>query len=228
MTIQKQNKGNQYFTKDHEKAILEYASIIDLNRKNQLYRQFIQPAFDEMVDKIVYTYKFNSLPNIQDLKDECKIWLTTILDKYDVSRGSKAFSYFSVITKNWFIHKVKKIQSSREVYLEDICTAKDEESLTYEDNYIIRREKEEFWSAFEAELLDWGGKKMKENEEKIYKSILILFEDSSNIEIFNKKAIYLYIREITGLNSKQIVNNLKKMRMKYELFKQQWYSEVDK
>lgn len=228
MTIQKQNKNNQYFTKDHEKAILEYASIIDLNRKNQLYRQFIQPAFDEMVDKIVYTYKFNSLPNIQDLKDDCKIWLTTILDKYDVSRGSKAFSYFSVITKNWFIHKVKKIQNSKEVYLEDICTSKDEENLTYEDNYITKREKEEFWSAFESELLNWGDKKMKENEERIYKSILILFEDSSNIEIFNKKAIYLYIREITGLNTKQIVNNLKKMKIKYELFKQQWYSEVDK
>ena len=68
----------------------------------------IQPAFSEMVDKVVFTYKFTSLPNIDSLREECKIWLTTILDKYDPSKGSKAFSYFSVITKNWFIHKVKK------------------------------------------------------------------------------------------------------------------------
>jgi DNA-directed RNA polymerase specialized sigma subunit len=61
-----------------------------------------------MVDKIVFTYKFTTLPNIDSLRDECKIWLITILDKYDVNKGSKAFSYFSVITKNWFIHKVKK------------------------------------------------------------------------------------------------------------------------
>ena len=61
-----------------------------------------------MVSKIIFTYKFNNLPNIESLSDDCKIWLTTILDKYDPKKGSKAFSYFSVITKNWFIHKVKQ------------------------------------------------------------------------------------------------------------------------
>ena len=61
-----------------------------------------------MVDKIVYTYRFTTLPNIDELRDDCKVWLTTILAKYDPNRGSKAFSYFSVITKNWFIHQVKK------------------------------------------------------------------------------------------------------------------------
>ena len=76
--------------------------------KTKLYSSLIQPAFSELVDKIVYTYKFNNLPNIDYLKDDCKVWLTTILNKYDPNRGSKAFSYFSVITKNWFIHKVKK------------------------------------------------------------------------------------------------------------------------
>ena len=42
------------------------------------------------------------------LRDDCKIWLTTILGKYDPNRKSKVFSYFSVITKNWFIYQVKK------------------------------------------------------------------------------------------------------------------------
>jgi len=228
MTIQKQQKNNQYFTKDHENAILEYASIIDLERKSYLYKVYIQPAFDEMVDKIVYTYKFNTLPNIQDLKDDCKIWLTTILDKYNVSKGSKAFSYFSVITKNWFIHKVKKVHNSREVYLEDMTGSHDSQSLSYEDSYLSNREREEFWAAFEKEIGGWADKKMKDSEERVYKSIMILFKDSSNIEIFNKKAIYLYIREITGLNTKQIVNNLKKFKSKYEIFKEEWYSSEDK
>ena len=68
----------------------------------------LQPAFSEMVDKIVFTYKFTTLPNIDLLREECKIWLMTILDKFQPDKGHKAFSYFSVITKNWFIHKVKK------------------------------------------------------------------------------------------------------------------------
>ena len=218
-----QNKqDNQYFTKDHENAILEYASIIDHKRKSFLYKEFIQPAFDEMVDKIVFTYKFNTLPNIDDLKSECKIWLTTILDKFDTSKGSKAFSYFSVITKNWFIHKVKKNNNKKEVYIEDIVNTSDEEELKHEENYVSTREKEEFWAAFNKQLDDWSSKKMKGNEEKVFRAVQILFKDSDTIEIFNKKAIYLYIRELTGLNTKQVVSNLKKFKVKYVAFKREW------
>ncbi len=213
---------NQYFTKLHEDAILEYASIVDNNRKSYLYTSLIQPAFNEMVEKIVYTYKFNILPNIEDLKSECKVFLTTILDKYDVNRGSKAFSYFSVITKNWFIHKVKKNNNKKEIYIEDIKDISNEEQLIYEESYLYNREKEEFWITLENEMYGWFDKRLKDNEIKIYKAILLLFKESESIEIFNKKAIYLYMREITGLNTKQVVNNLKKFRSKYHEFQKNW------
>jgi len=220
--LNKIKNDNQYFTKDHENAILEYASIIDHKRKSELYVKYIQPAFDEMVNKIVFTYKFNTLPNIDDLKNECKVWLTTILDKFDTSKGSKAFSYFSVITKNWFIHKVKKNNNRREIYLEDISDISQEEQLVYQDSYLKDREIKEFWTALEDELEIWGSKKMKTNEEKVYKAIKIIFTNNDSIEIFNKKAIYLYIREITGLNTKQVVSNLKRFKIKYEDFKIKW------
>ena len=214
--------GNIYFSKEHENAILEYASIIDHTRRTELYIKFIQPAFNEMVDKIVYTYKFNTLPNIQDLKDDCKIWLTTILDKYDVSKGSKAFSYFSVITKNWFIHKVKKIQNSKEVYIEDISKACEDEHFAIHNNYDSKREEHEFWGALWKEIDKWQPEKMKPNELKVYKAIRILLENPDDIQIFNKKAIYLYIREMTGLSTKQVVNNLKKFKGKYNYFRNNW------
>ena len=63
---------------------------------------------------------------------------------------------------------------------------------------------------------------MKDNDLKVYKAIIVLFESKEDIEIFNKKAIYLYLREITGLNTKQIVNSLKKFRKKYFSFKDDW------
>ena len=114
-------KGKHYFTKDHENAIVRYSNTQCIKERTELYEVFIEPAFNEMVDKIVFTYKFTDLPNIDYLRDECKIWLMTILGKYDQSKGSKAFSYFSVITKNWFIHKVKKNvqQARREILIED-------------------------------------------------------------------------------------------------------------
>ena len=63
---------------------------------------------------------------------------------------------------------------------------------------------------------------MKENEKKVLEAVKIILSSPDEIEIFNKKAIYLYLREITGLNTKQVVNNLNKMRIRYRIFKGKW------
>jgi len=63
---------------------------------------------------------------------------------------------------------------------------------------------------------------LKENERKVLYAIRAIFENTDNIEIFNKKAIYLYIREYTGLNTKQVVSGLNRLRDKYFLFKDRW------
>ena len=222
---------NNYFTQEHEKAIVEYAKSDDNRVKTQLYIDFIQPAFSEMVDKIVYTYKFTNLPNVDLLKEECKSWLTTILDKYDPTRKSKAFSYFSVITKNWFIHKVKKTSRTlkREVYFEDLIHNQAgynqvSAHLIVEHPYDKQREYEEFWNYLWHEIESWNELKLKDNEKKVLEAVKILFQSADDIEIFNKKAIYLYIREITGLNTKQVVNNLNKMRLRYREWKTKWHN----
>jgi len=215
---------NNYFTKVHEEAIIKYASTDLKPVRSELYINFIGPAFDEMVDKIVYTYKFNTLPNIDYLKDDCKIWLMTILDKYDPNRKSKAFSYFSVITKNWFIHKVKQNSKKlkRDVQYEDLSTEHEFEQLITENTYQSDREEQEFWAHLFTEMKSWEKLKLKDNEKKVLDAINILFNSINEIEIFNKKAIYLYMREITGLNTKQIVNNLNRIRSRYRTFKKEW------
>jgi hypothetical protein len=220
----KKRKKNYYFTHKHEEAIVRYAQTNCIRERTELYVEYIGPAFNEMVDKIVFTYKFTTLPNIDSLRDECKIWLMTILDKYDPNRGSAAFSYFSVITKNWFIHKVKKQQkkNKREVDLNNISKSYEEQYLSTDESYLTHREEDEFWKKFYAELQSWDTSQMKETDLKVYKAIIILFESKDDIDIFNKKAIYLYLREITGLNTKQIVNSLKKFRKRYYNFKQNW------
>jgi DNA-directed RNA polymerase specialized sigma subunit len=224
MSPRKKKKKNNYFTLDHENAIIQYARTDDRKIRTDLYIKFIQPAFDEMVDKIVYTYKFTSLPNIDPLKDECKIWLTTILDKYDPDKGSRAFSYFSVITKNWFIQKVKKNSKSlkREIYYDDLSGEFEQTYMVTYNTYIKDRIDHEFWSFLWTEIEGWEQLNLKENEKKVLSAIRILFETVDDIEIFNKKAIYLYIREITGLNTKQVVNNLNKIRLRYRGFKKNW------
>ena len=226
-------RKNHYFTKVHEQAIIDYCQTTDQEVRNNLYKEFIGPVFDEMVDKIVFTYKFTNLPNIDALREDCKNWLITVLNKFDPSKGSKAFTYFSVVSKNWFIAQVKKTskKAKREIHLEDYyisTTSNDNKSgdlnsnLVVHNPYLETREKHEFLSLLKGEVNLWLEMPLRSNERKTIQAIQILFEDSENIEIFNKKAIYLYIREITGLNTKQVVSSLNKIRKKYREFKKEW------
>ena len=212
-----------YFTQIHEDAIIEYNNSTDFKRKTELYETLIHPALDEMVDKIVYTYKFTSLPNIAELQQDCKVMLVTILHKYDPSKGSKAFSYFSVITKNWFIAQVKKNakKNKREVSMESYLSMDKigGTELYADDPYHALKEREEFMALLKEEINSWDSVTMRPNEKKVYEAIKTLLENADKLEIFNKKAIYLYLREITGLNTKQIVAQLSKMRIKYSDFK---------
>jgi len=229
----KTRKKNYYFTKVHEEAIIQFCLSRDSKEKNELYNEYIGPAFNEMVDKIVYTYKFTNLPNIDYLKEDCKNWLITVLDKYDPNRGSKAFSYFSVITKNWFIHKVKKHtqRARREVGIENYASgAGHSKSTGYPlatyNTFIEDQIKNEFWLSFRKNIKIWEELPVRNNEKKVIQAVKILFEEAENIEIFNKKAIYLYIREITGLNTKQVVSSLNKIRVRYREFKKKWDKET--
>ena len=218
---------NNYFTKVHEDAIIKYALSNCIKEKTDLYGKLIQPAFDEMVSKIIFTYKFNSLPNIESLSDDCKIWLTTILDKYDPKKGSKAFSYFSVVTKNWFIHKVKKNSKKlkKEVSYENIIERGSADILgasSDEASYVEKREEAEFWLCLLEQVDKWDTGNLKQNEKLVLEAVKVLLHNIDDIEIFNKKAVYLYLRELTGLNTKQVVNNLNKLREKYKSFKTKW------
>ena len=222
---------NHYFRKEHQDAIVEYCQTQNPKRRNELYKEFIGPVFDEMVDKIVYTYKFTSLPNIDSLKDDCKNWLITVLNNFDPEKGSKAFTYFSVVSKNWFIAEVKKTskKAKRETHLEEFFLTQTEQSnitsiqqLVVHNTYVEDRNKNEFFLHLNKEIQGWKKMPLRENEVKTIQAIEILFNEANNIEIFNKKAIYLYIREITGLNTKQVVSSLNKVRKCYAEFKKEW------
>ena len=214
----------KYFTKEHEDAILEYVATDDIVVRTELYIKFIGPVFDQMVDKIVFTYKFANLPNIEILKDDCKVWLVTILDKFDASKGSKAFSYFSVITKNYFIHEVKKTsrRAKKEVDYEKVCNIFEDILLSNNDHPEKLVQRKQFWQKLSKEMEFWLAASDKEIERNVLKAIQIVFNSINDIEIFNKKACYLYLREISGYSTKQIANSLNKIRQKYKEFKDDW------
>jgi len=224
MARRRARKKNHYFTKVTEQAIVDYCATENLAERTALYVEHIQPAFDELVTKIVYTYKFTSLENIDYLKEDCKIWLTTILGKFDPSQGKKAFSYFSVVTKNWFTHKAKQQLKKNKREVEYGSLIREIEAISAEKSQTVldAKEEREFWEFLLVEIHSWKNPNLKPNEEKVLNAIITLMTNVEQIEIFNKKAIYLYMREITGLNTKQIVSCLNKMREKFKIFKGKW------
>jgi len=219
---------NQYFTKVHENAIVAYAATTDNLTRTKLYGEIIRPVFRELVEKIVYTYKFTSLPNIETHKEDCEVYLATILSNFDPAKKSKAFSYFSVVTKNYFIHKTKENGKNirQDVPIDELSHSDTVEFMTQNHPYEERRQKAEQWQALRDEVNRWETMRLRDNEKKVVKAIQTILDSIDDIEIFNKKAIYLYIREITGLNTKQVFNNLGRLRQRYNDWKQQWHDEV--
>jgi len=222
------DKKNYYFTKVHENAIVKFAQSDDFDEREELYRGFIEPVFDELVDKIVYTYKFTELPNIDYLKKDCKNWLVTVLNKFDPDNGSKAFSYFTIVVKNWFIQKTKKRSKKlrKETSYEEEINKYDKDLFVFEPKYDKEREQREFLENFYGELDDWVdgrlGRLLGKNDFVVIDAVKELFESRDELEILNKKAIYFYLREITGLNTKQITRSLKKIRPRYSKFRRKW------
>jgi len=227
--VKKKKKKNYYFTQDHEDAIVEYAQIEDVKRRTELYIDFIEPVFEELINNIIYTFKFQDLPNVDSLKNECKIWVTTILDKFDPEKGSAAFAFFTVVIKNWFIAQVKtrKKKLQTETSYEDIQELL-EHQLIVENEYETSREHREYITFLKQEIDSWdkGCRKnvLGHNDIKVIHALQDLFDRADSIEIFNKKAIYLHIRELTGLNTKQITRSIKKLHPRYEKFKKGWIS----
>lgn len=221
------HKKKHYFTKEHERAIIQYNKSQCNKERGELYKNIIEPVFIELIDKIVHTFKFTNLHNIQLQQTECLSWLMTIIEKYDENKKSPAFSYFSVIVKNWFIHRVKK-QTKRHdtMQIQDMTEFADMnyDELTIFNPYHEIMEQYEFFEAFYDEMDRWENEEWTETDKKVLFGLRKLFQESDKQEIYNKKAIYLYLREITGQESKYITPSIKKFKENYDYFRYDWYN----
>lgn len=214
---------NYYFTRVHQDAIVKFVNSSDEDEKNKIYKEVIEPAISELVDKIAFTYKFTSLPNNEVLRSECKNWIITVLHKFDPTRGPTAFSYFTVVIKNWFIHKAKEVSKEKSIHIcyEDYFTDESNENTFAVNGYEENREEEEFWLSFFQDFEYWEPD-LQGNEKIVLDGVKKLLENIEQLEILHNKAIFMYLREITGLKTKEINATLPKLRELYVEFKKEW------
>ena len=225
----KKSQTRMYFTLDTEEAIIAYNDTDDHRVKNKIYNDHLRKPFEKLVENIIHTFKFYyfDIP-LEDVKHEVISFMITRLGKYQQGKG-KAFSYFSVVVKNWLIchnnNNYKKMKTHNDVL--DL-KHKDVKNTAYDDGTVAKSEQKAFFDAvvnYWEENLNIVFK--KERDVTIALSIIELMDRVGSIEIFNKKALYILLREISGYQTQHITRVLNVMRSHYKNLWGRWDEEGD-
>ena len=216
-------KGVQYFTQDTENAINEYNTTTDFELKDKIYRERIHYAFFKLTENIIHTFKFyyTEVDNIQDLQHEVITFLLSKIHLFNPARGAKAFSYFGTIAKRYLIITNTKNYKKR-VDKAPIEEIESNENFSYR---IDEGSSQDRLSNFLDEYVTHCTSNIytlfpKEADAQIADAILELFRKREHIDIFNKKALYIYIREIIDAKTPKITKIADRL---YTIFKQHYY-----
>jgi hypothetical protein len=221
-------KGDQptlvnYFSDKTQEQIIVYQQEPDTEKKKKIYVKEILPAFDSLVENLINVYGFSVMyESKQDLKHECLQFLYTAVDKFNAEKGSKAFSYFNVVAKNWLTIKSKQNMKRAQSYI----SIDDRDNLSKED--LEQIETYQFQPGFEeaytvvntheqlTKLIAGVENKIKtENEKMVVNAIKVLITNLEDVDLLSKRAILLYVRELTTLSSKQLSIVLSSLKRYY-------------
>jgi hypothetical protein len=213
----KKKKQNIYFTQETEDAINEYNKCEDPVIRNIIYTKKIHPAFYKLAEIMIHRFKFYSfdVPH-EDVKHEVVTFLHEKISKYDGESGFKAFSYFSIVAKNYLIaennknyyhykkrHSLETIDSERNIVNEQLRSEYIDEQKDFIDMFA------EIMEQFLPLIFT------KNRDLQVADSVLYLFKTRDNIENYNKKALYILIRERTGIKTQYITNVITKFKFIY-------------
>lgn len=223
----KKSKAN-YFTAETEEYIVKYNESEDNTYRNSIFTEHIYYPFYKLAENIIHTFKFyyTDVDKIEDLKHEIvSMLLEEKIMKFDPTNGAKAYSYFGTIVKRWLINynnknykKLKKIGTFDEMYdgYETKFDVDEEHSITlgqFLDLYVG-----EMYDILE-ELFPKG------SERKIADAILTIFRTRQDLDIFKKKALYIYIREMTDCETPHLTKVVNKLKEEFYLIYNEYYKQ---
>src|SRR5210317_173173 len=225
----RKRKNKMYFTQETEDAIVEYNKSNDQRFKNKIYEEKIQFAFDKLAENVLNTFKFSyfDVPK-EDVQLEVVSQLIEKIHMFKEGKG-KAFSYFSIVAKNYLI---LNNNSNYKRYKKTDLLSQMPETWNPENDFYQEQQGDEF-SEFKDLMLEYWDKNLtkvftKKRDIQIADAILELFRRSQFIENFNKKHLYLLIREMTDCKTHYItkVVNVMKTHQKKMLNEYLDYGEL--
>lgn len=218
----RKKRSKQYFTKDTEDAIIEYNSTTDQRIKDMVYRDRIKPAFDKLAEIVYNKWKFSYFDDDpQDVMCEVVAFMIEKIHMYKAGKG-KAFSYFTIVARNYLI--LTNNANYKRYKETDIMSALPD-SFDTENNWKEEGINDEY-RTFNKRMLAYWDEHLenyfpKKRDMQIADAILELFRRADYIESFNKKSLYLLIREMTGHPTHYITKVVTKMKEKQmELYNQ--------
>jgi hypothetical protein len=204
--------GPLYFHEGTQKAIVAYQQTKDVSEKEKIYKDDIFPAFEKLVENLIFLHGFNKEEEpFESLKGDCITFLYETIYKFDPNRGSKAFSYFNVVARNWLIIKAKQRSKkrNRHLSLDDTDSLSSLQRQIIENYNVLPAQDDAMIEALrQQEILAMLGKiKEKitnENEMSCIEAIIEIFRRVDELDLLNKRAIFVYIRDLSHLNPKQL------------------------
>ena len=214
----RKKKSKQYFTLDTEEAIIAYNKSTSQREKNDLYKTRIQYPFEKLAENILNTFKFSYFDvSKEDVQMEVISNLIEKIHRFQEGKG-KAFSYFSIVAKNYLI---LKNNGNYKRFKKTSLLSEMPESWNPENDFKQTQFGEELNEFKELMLKYWDINLTrvftKKRDIQIADAVLELFRRSANIENFNKKHLYLLIREMTDCKTHyitKVVNEMKKHQTK--------------
>jgi len=208
-------KSKQYFTKDTEDAIVEYNSTDDQRIKDKLYRDRIKSAFDKLAEIVYNKWKFTYFDDDpQDVMCEVVAFMIEKIHMYKAGKG-KAFSYFTIVARNYLI--LNNNANYKRYKNTDVISSLPANWDT-ENNWAEEVRNDEHRTFNDRMLLYWDEHLenyfQKKRDIQIADAVLELFRRANYIESFNKKSLYLLIREMTGYPTHYITKVVNKMKEK--------------
>lgn len=213
-TRRKKSPGIMYFTQDTEDAIIKYNKTEAKEKREFIYNSYIKYPFEKLVENIFNTFKFSYFETGPvEVQKETLAHLVANIHKFEPGKG-KAFAYFSIIAKRYLIGLNNTTYKRFKQHI-DISEERDENTiqLQSEDKHHKETEMEEFMQLMVKFWENNVGKIFtKQRDLDIANAVIELFRRSDRIDAFNKKALYLYIREISSCKTQQITKVINKMK----------------
>tara|TARA_Y100000310_G_scaffold161153_1_gene161110 strand:+ start:1149 stop:1847 length:699 start_codon:yes stop_codon:yes gene_type:complete len=221
MKLGRKRKNKIYFGLDVQEAIVRYNLSESDSERNKIYQEEIHRAFDKLTENIINTFKFSYFDyGFEDVKNEVVAFMVMNIHKYDHTKGSKAFSYFSVVAKNYLIlhnnNNYKKLKIT--------------DKLDVLDNRISGGIDKEYVYDLTEELIIYFEKNIplifkKKRDIDIAYSLLELIKKRDEIENFNKKSLYILIREMTDVNTVHITSVVNVFKKHYRIVLNEFYEK---